>query len=310
MDVTLDGWRLLRPGSGPGVVLSVDFTLARVRAQANFGDLARLLPEGPAVWGTGETCWPAASGSPTVQLEHWLRRSRDFGGEVRAVLGFCAGASLARALAERLADGGAPAPAVILLDPVAANAQTMIDQCDVAVRRIAAPPGGGPHGATPPGATLPGATLPGATLPDSALPGEALPDSALPDPTLPDSTLPALSEPPDAVDLDVLATQLTERYAAVAAPICAAQGVPPSITEQLCQRVEINLRYLALCATAGPGATAAALLVLSRDHVPPPGMLGDREVRLDLGQNELLGDADAALAVAGALAGDLASGRP
>jgi hypothetical protein len=285
MDVTLDGWRLLRPGSGPGVVLSVDFTLARVRAQANFGDLARLLPEGPAVWGTGETCWPTASGSPTVQLEHWLRRSRDFGGEVRAVLGFCAGASLARALADRLADGGDPAPAVILLDPVAANAQTMIDQCDVAVRRIAAPPGGAP---------------PGATLPDSTLLDSTLPDPPLPDP----------AELPDAVDLDVLATQLTERYAAVAAPICAAQGVPPSITEQLCQRVETNLRYLALCATADPGATAAALLVLSRDHVPPPGMPGDREVRLDVGQNELLGDADVALAVAGALAGDLAPGRP
>jgi hypothetical protein len=290
MDVTLDGWRLLRPGSGPGVVLSVDFTLARVRAQANFGDLARLLPEGPAVWGTGETCWPTASGSPTVQLEHWLRRSRDFGGEVRAVLGFCAGASLARALADRLADSGDPAPAVILLDPVAANAQTMIDQCDIAVRRIAAAPGGAPSGATPSGATPPGA------IPS----GGAPPDPALPDPP----------ELPDAVDLDVLATQLTERYAAVAAPICAAQGVPPSITEQLCQRVETNLRYLALCATADPGATAAALLVLSRDHVPPPGMPGDREVRLDVGQNELLGDADVALAVAGALAGDLAFGRP
>lgn len=268
--MTLDGWRLLRPGSGQGVVLSVDFTLARVRAQANFGDLARLLPEGPAVWGTGETCWPAASGNPTDQLEHWLRRSRDFGGEVRAVLGFCAGASLARALADRLTGGGDPAPAVILLDPVAANAQTMIDQCDVAVRRIAAPPGGPSSGAV------------------------------LPDPP----------ELPDAVDLDVLATLLTERYAAVAAPICAAQGVPPAITEQLCQRVETNLRYLALCATADPPATAPALLVFSRDHVPPAGMRGGREVRLDVGQNELLADADVALAVAGALAGDLAAGRP
>jgi hypothetical protein len=263
LDVALDGWRLLRPGSGPGVLLSIDFTLAKVRAQANFGDLARLLPDGPAVWGTGETCWPVAAGSPGAQLEHWLRRSRGFGGEVRAVLGFCAGASLARALAGRLAESGDPAPTVVLLDPVAANAQTMIDQCEMAVRRIA----------TAPGAAAP-LDLPGAD------------------------------------DLDALATLLTERYAAVAAPVCAAQGVPPAIIEQLRERMETNLRYLALCATAGTGSTGAAVLILSRDHVPPPAMRGDREVRLDVGQNELLADPDAAVAIADALAGDLTPGKP
>jgi hypothetical protein len=267
LDVALDGWRLLRPGSGPGVVLSIDFTLARARAQANFGDLARLLPDGPAVWGTGEACWPVAAGSPDAQLEHWLRHSRGFGGEVRAVLGFCAGGSLARALAGRFAESGDPAPTVVLLDPVVANAQTMIDQCDISVRRIATAPGGPATAAAPP-------DLPGTD------------------------------------DLDVLATLLTERYAAVAAPVCAAQGVPPAIIEQLRQRMEANLRYLALCATAGTGSTGAAVVILSRHHVPPPGMRGDREVRLNVGQNELLADPDAAVAVADALAGDLTPGKP
>jgi hypothetical protein len=262
--VTIDGWRLLRPGSAPGAVLTIDFTLARVRAQANFGDLARLLPEGPAVWGTDESCWPATGGPPGRQLEQWLSRSRGFGGGVRGVLGFCAGASLAGALAAGLGGDG-PVPPVVLLDPVAADAQTMIDACGDATRRMAGT--GGAAGL-----------------------------AALPDPRAAD-------------DLDGLATLLTEGYAAVAAPVCAAQRIPQPIVAQLRQRVGTHLRYLALCATAALDRAGVAVLVLSRDHAVPARLRGAREVRLAAGQNELLADPGAALAVAGALAGAVPADR-
>jgi hypothetical protein len=237
------------------MLLTVDFTLAKVRAQANFADLAGGLPDGPAVWGTEESCWPVTGGDPAIELEQWLRRTREAvgaGGTVRGVLGFCAGAGPAGALAAALAEGDGPPPPLVLLDPVAANAHTMTEQCEAAARRMTA---------TPPQAA-----------------------------------------PPGTEDLDRLATLLTERYAAVAGPVCAEQRIPAPIVEQLRLRVEANLRYLALCATAGLSRADPALLVLSRDHGVPPRLRGARAVRLEVSQNELLADSGAARAVAGALA--------
>jgi thioesterase domain-containing protein len=259
----LDGWRRLRPGSTPGVLLAVDFTLAKVRAQANFDDLAHRLPAGPALWCTDGSGWPATGGDPAAHLRQWLNRTRDLTdradtGDVRGVLGFCAGATLAGALAADLADRG-QAPPLVLLDPTEPDAQTMVETCDAAVRNMSAEPG------------------------------------------------PA---PPDTGDLDTLATLLTERYAAAAGPVCAAQGIPSAIAEQLRRRVETNLRYLALSATAGLGHAGAALLVLSRDHEVPARWRGARHVRLDAGQNELLAASGAARAVADALAATIPAERP
>jgi hypothetical protein len=268
--VALDGWRLLRAGSGPGAVLGVDFTQAQVRAQANFGDLAPNMPDEYAVWGTDETAWPSSAGAPRTHLDTWLHHSRGFGAEVRGVLGFCAGATLACSLAGSLATASGVAVPVVLFDPVTVAAWTLVDQFDEALTRMV------------------------------AIAGE---------PAVRAARL-VHSDRVDERDLAALATLLARRYAAVAGPACADQGIPDSITDQLCQRVETNLRFLAMCATAAFGTPEPAALVLSRDHVVPPALRGAREVRLDVGQNELLADPDAARVAAGVLAGDLTADRP
>lgn len=244
-------------------MLCVDFTLAKVRAQANFGDLAPGLPGEYAVWGTDETGWPTSAGAPGKQLAQWLDRGGDSAAPVRAVLGFCGAASLATTLASAVGS----APQVVLFNPVTVNGQTMVDQFDASLRRVAG------------------------TVDEAALRA-------------------ARADLPTSGDLDELGTLLARRYAAVAGAACAAQGVPPSIVDQLCQRVETNLRYLALCATASLDTARPTLLVLSRDHAGSPAQLrGVPEVRVDATQNELLSHPDAARAVAGVLAGELAGDR-
>jgi hypothetical protein len=268
--VAVDGWRLLRVGSGPGAVLGVDFTQAQVRAQANFGDLAPHLPDEYAVWGTDESAWPATAGSPRAHLAAWLGRSCELGTAVRGVLGFCASASLACSLAGRVAETVGLAPPVVLFDPVTVGAQTLVDQFDEALSRMVTVAGE--------------AAVHAARVHHSDRVGER--------------------------DLAELATLLARRYAAVAGPACADQGIPATITDQLCQRVETNLRFLAMCATAGFEPPEPAVLVLSRGHGVPPALCGGREVRLDVGQNELLADPYAARVAAEVLAGDLTADRP
>lgn len=260
----LDGWRRLRPGSTPGVILAVDFTLAKVRAQATFDDLARLLPDGPAIWCTDGSGWPATAGDPAAHLRQWLAHTRALAGlgAVRGVLGFCAGAPLAGALTGALAAGTAQrgqAPPLVLLDPTEPDAQTLVQTADAAMRTMSAEPG---------------------------------------------------PVPPGTGDLGRLATLLTERYAAAAGPVCAAQGVPPAIADQLTRRVGTHLRYLALSATAVTGNADAALLVLSRDHEVPARLGGTPHVRLDVGQNELLTASGAARAIADALAATTSAEGP
>src|SRR5690606_31345841 len=100
IDVPTAGWRRLRDGGTGGVVLTVDFTVAKVRAQASFADLAPRLPDRFSVWSTDETAWVPGPGSSAEQLAQWLDSAADLDGPVRAGLGFCGGASLAAARAE------------------------------------------------------------------------------------------------------------------------------------------------------------------------------------------------------------------
>lgn len=116
--------------------MAVDFTLAKVRAQANFGDLAPHLPGDWAVWGSDETGWPAAPGDPATHLAGWRARTAALG-NFHAVLGFCAGAALAGALA-------GPDRRLVLFDPVDVDARTIAGHYAAAVRRMGAEPGAEP----------------------------------------------------------------------------------------------------------------------------------------------------------------------
>jgi hypothetical protein len=231
--VARDGWRLVRDAPGAPAVLCVDFTQARARAQAGFTDLAALLPAGAAVWGTDEPTWradPAAPGPLADALARWLAGAPAPAAGVRAVLGFCAGASLACALARHLAHGGT-APAVVLFDPTVATARTLHEQFDAALGGLAA----GVAAAEVAAARAGGAA-------DRA--GE-------PDPAR-------------------LAPRLAARYGELATAACAAQGVPAAIAAQLAERFATHLRYLALTATVPLQAPPGALAVLSAEHRLPP----------------------------------------
>jgi len=125
------GWRLLSGSISTRTVLAVDFTLAKVRAQANFGDLAPHLPPDCAVWGSDETGWPAAPGDAREHFAQWRERTAALG-SFHAVLGFCAGAALAGSLA-----GDAR---LVLFDPVAVSSATIAEHYAAAVRRMGAQP--------------------------------------------------------------------------------------------------------------------------------------------------------------------------
>jgi hypothetical protein len=131
--VAIGGWRLLSGASKARTVVAVDFTLAKVRAQANFGDLARHLPDDCSVWASDETGWPAEAGEVPEHLAAWLARADDLG-KFHVALGFCAGANLAAALTS--VDG----PALVLYDPVTVSTRTIAEHYEAAVRRVGAEP--------------------------------------------------------------------------------------------------------------------------------------------------------------------------
>ncbi|WP_433200164.1 hypothetical protein ACQP00_28275 [Dactylosporangium sp. CS-047395] len=136
--MAIGGWRLLSSASKARTVVAVDFTLAKVRAQANFGDLAPHLPGDCAIWGTDETGWPTGPGDPREHLAAWRERSAALG-NFHTALGFCAGGALAGALA-------GPGGRLVLFDPVAVTARTIAEHYADAVRRMGAEPEPEPGG--------------------------------------------------------------------------------------------------------------------------------------------------------------------
>ncbi|RKT55647.1 hypothetical protein [Saccharothrix australiensis] len=112
--VELRAWRVLG-ADRPEVVLAADFPVTG-RPEAGFGDLAAGLGGRAALW---ETLPPAPGACPpdgAGYTAHWLAEPRERGTDVRAVLGFCAGAVFAAALADGLKRWQDP-PKLILLDP-------------------------------------------------------------------------------------------------------------------------------------------------------------------------------------------------
>jgi hypothetical protein len=299
--VALGPWRLLRPGTGP-IVLCVDFTQARARAQAGFADLATLLPERYAVWGTEEAAWRSGWSRPEPAIESLVAGRPD--GAVAGVLGYCAGGALARAIARQLAHRDAARTPVVLFDPVAVTARTLLDSYDASVRSIAAvapradPPPAPDHPAAPDPASAP------AALDDQAENSTAPDDpTLLDDPTVPDDPT-ASDDPAVGPDLARLADGLARRYASLARPACAGAGVPPTIADQLCDRMHSYLRYLTYCAGARVDWPGPAVVVLSAAHEPRRIQRAWPQVRLAATQNDLLAERDAAEIAVRALAGE------
>jgi dienelactone hydrolase len=97
-------------------VLAVDF-FTPARVQAGFGDLVAALTPSYGVWENVQPAPAATLGELTGEdyLSWWTGGLP--AGEVRAVLGFCAGGIFAAALAERIGATQGRVPEVVLFDP-------------------------------------------------------------------------------------------------------------------------------------------------------------------------------------------------
>jgi hypothetical protein len=131
-------WERLSNGSGKGIVLALDFE-AVGRPEACFSDIATILDPPREIWAAAQP--PGGLDAPftaDAYLEYWSDGLRESGREVRAVLGFCAGAVFAAALAERIAQWQATTPVPLLLDPELPTRTTLLKQFDNAMRGLAA----------------------------------------------------------------------------------------------------------------------------------------------------------------------------
>lgn len=159
---TQPAWRTLHEGSGDAVILAVDFDTTG-RTQAGFPELA-------AVWRPEATVLaalpPAGDVAPDAYVDHWLTTlptpsapstrstvpgtpaASGSGGvpapsarpdeetRVIAVLGYCAGAVFAAALADRLAERRQDAPVLVLLDPELPDAEGLYEDYEASGRSL------------------------------------------------------------------------------------------------------------------------------------------------------------------------------
>lgn len=111
----LKGWKILREGRQPELVLAVDFATTG-RSDSSFSDLATRLDIPFSLW---ETRQPADSAGLTSAdyLDKWVAEVVASGRPVRAVLGYCAGSAFAGQLAARLTNRTGTAPALVVFDP-------------------------------------------------------------------------------------------------------------------------------------------------------------------------------------------------
>jgi hypothetical protein len=120
-----EAWRPLTVNRGPAdTLLAVDFD-ATGRQEARFSDLLAGLGGGLIVL---ETVPSPSVITAADQVEHWIRPHEQARTQVRAVLGYCAGAVYAAALAERIVDWQPFPPALLLFDPEIPEPQTLLWQ--------------------------------------------------------------------------------------------------------------------------------------------------------------------------------------
>jgi hypothetical protein len=134
--VVMPGWRPLDDAPQAALVLACDFD-GGARSGATFDDLVRMLPGGsgyhvcvsrPPRPGDLERRENLLS-SLTRDVDRWAVH-------VHAVLGYCAGSVLARALADRIEAIRGYRPIVVLLDPMAPSLAMFHDDFSEAVRSM------------------------------------------------------------------------------------------------------------------------------------------------------------------------------
>ncbi|MFJ6671160.1 hypothetical protein ACIQMJ_08650 [Actinosynnema sp. NPDC091369] len=237
----LTHWRQLSD-RGPDLVLCLDFPGGR--AAAGFADLA----SGVAV----DACFlhiaQPGSGPLDACVDRWVAEVTATGRPVRAVLGFCAGSSLATCVADAVAKS-APAPVTLLFDAVVTTAGSLGHQFTSTLETSA------DH------------------LTDEELEGaRALADELV-------------EAHPD--DLLRIATALVDRYDALMGEVAARLSLNQFFRQQLTGGFTAYVDYMLLAAQGRfDTRSGTPLFVSSKDQEPPVD--GARLLALDFDHADLL----------------------
>jgi thioesterase domain-containing protein len=129
-------WRIAHGGSGD-LVLGISFDTGR--GESLLTDLAESMGDHPFL-----EALPPRPASVNLAagldgyLAPWLEDLRHRGDRISGIIGHCAGASLAAALAVRLREAGGGETALILVDPAEVDARTIATEYQLALRTLAA----------------------------------------------------------------------------------------------------------------------------------------------------------------------------
>lgn len=249
---------------GGGLVLAVDFGNTQ-RAQSGFQDLAARLTPTRTVWETIQP--PASAGGPAGEeyLAWWVSGLPDDTRPVDAVLGYCIGAVFAAEVHSQVAARQERRPLLILFDPEIPTRPSLLRDFDSAVEQLS-----------------------------PMLPGEE-PGK------LRDAARSALD---GCTDFREFGVALKEMFGAAVAAAFGGIPVGPKFTAELIGSFNSFIHYaMAAYRDAIPESWATATAVMSRDGQDSADLSCSR-IRFDIGQADVLGDAEVARAVSGILGPD------
>ncbi len=126
-------WRLLAGGDTTTIMVGVDFESGRM--EPGFADLAPLLALPYSLVQPAPPIVSGVDGLGVRYVEAWVREVKDNDLDVRAVFGYCAGGSIACAMATELGLVGYR-PAVVLLDPDEVSGSMLCYQFMLAVQQF------------------------------------------------------------------------------------------------------------------------------------------------------------------------------
>ncbi|MGE5830878.1 MAG: hypothetical protein ACM30G_21315 [Micromonosporaceae bacterium] len=258
----LTTWRELCD-RGPDLVLCLDFPGGR--ATAGFAELAARTPVELCFLHIGQLD-PCRPPRLDAHVDEWVGEALGTGRRVRAVLGFCAGATLATRVADALS-ATAPVipPAVVLFDAAAATGGTL---CDGFVSSVEAS----------------SAYLAAGELNDARQWSEGL-----------------LGDYPD--DLPRVAAGLVDRYDRLIAGVVERLSLDELVRQELTGEFTAYMAYLLLAAQGGLGLRVGTPLFLSsQDHELPVDPASS--MSFDVDREQLLRDTDVLKVVAGVLRGE------
>ena len=253
----LTNWRQLSD-RGRDLVLCLDFPGGR--AAAGFAELAAGVPADVSFLHIRQ----AGAGPLAECVSRWVAECAATGRPVRAVLGFCAGTTLATRVADAIA-ATAPPPMVVLFDAMFTTADTLATQ-------------------------LPGALESSARhlTADELTDARALSDELAA--TYPD-------------DLPRIAAALTGRYDQLMRAVADRLSLPAFLRQELTDGFTAYLDYLLLAGEGGLDMrTTTPLFLNSADHEPPAESA--RTITLDIGHDDLLRDPEVHKLVTDLLTGE------